>query len=213
MLAGFSMPAFSQEKEQKKDSTALWQGMLVEMDVAPFLQTAIFDQHSYRIQGNVQFILKNKYFPVVEAGVAGISRASDSEVQFQSNGAFAKLGLDIPALKAKEPGMMQNFFLAGFRLGMSHFNYSFNNLSFNDDYWGGSDTFDTGSLSATKFWLELNAGIRVDVFRNIYMGWTIRNKHIINKNKPGAVAPWYIPGYGQEEGSSWGLAYTVGYRF
>jgi hypothetical protein len=45
------------------------------------------------------------------------------------------------------------------------------------------------------------------------MGWSIRDKNLISSDVTGAVAPWYIPGFGLNNGTSWGLNYTLGYHF
>lgn len=212
-----TVPVFSQEKnnDAPKDSTVrFWQGLLVEMDVVPLLETALNNPQSYRLEGHAQLNIRNKYFPVVELGVAGIEKTGAGNIVFNTNGAFGRIGLDIPAMKPKDlTKRWENFALVGIRLGMSHFGYSYSHFDFEDAYWGGSTQVDATELNATKFWFELTGGIRVNVLKNIYMGWNVRNRHILNKSKSGGIAPYYIPGYGAEEGSRWGMNYTVGYRF
>lgn len=208
--------AQSDEKKEtaKKDSIGLWQGILVETDLVPLVQTAIVNKDIFRFQGNVQVNLKNKYFPTLEAGFAGAKKSSAEDVQFKTNGLFGKMGIDIPVFKPKNKSTQEsNLFLAGIRLGMSHFNYSLNNLTITDGYWGGTEPINFDKIATTKFWFEINAGIRVEVFKNIFMGWNIKNRHLINKAKPGEIAPWYIPGYGVGKDSGWGFSYTLGYRF
>ena len=45
------------------------------------------------------------------------------------------------------------------------------------------------------------------------MGWTIRDKNLISSDVTGEVAPWFIPGFGVNNGTSWGFNYTLGYHF
>lgn len=215
-IVGFQPVAAQSEAKKntaKKDSISLWQGILVEIDLVPLVQTAIVNKDIFGFQGNAQVNLKNKYFPTLEAGFAGAKKSSADDIHFKTNGLFGKLGMDIPVFKPKKQSTQENnLFLAGVRLGISHFNYSLNNLVITDGYWGGSETINFDKTPSTKFWFEINAGLRVEVFKNTFMGWNIKNRHLINKAKPGEIAPWYIPGYGLGKDSGWGFSYTIGYR-
>lgn len=207
--------SIAQEKkaEHKTDSTKLLQGIWVEADIAPLVESALFNKDSYSFQGNIQLNLKNKYFPVVELGFAGADKTTADNIQFKTNGMFGKIGLDIPMMKPKPSSTQKNNnFLVGLRLGMSPFGYSIYNQTITDDYWKHTETYNLESISTVKLWFEITAGLRVEVYKNIYMGWTVRNKHQITKTKPGETAPWYIPGYGKGNSSVWGFSYIIGYR-
>ena len=208
------MPLQAQTKETAhKDSIPFLQGMWVEFDVAPFLASALINQNTYTTQGNIQLNLKNKYFPVFELGIAGADKTTADDIRFKTNGMFGKIGLDIPAIKPKPNSTQKsNNLLVGFRLGMSHFNYSILNQTITDAYWGNSETFNLESIPATKLWFEITAGIRVEVYKNLYMGWNIRNKHLITQAATGENTPWYIPGYGKANTAVRGFSYTFGYR-
>jgi len=67
--------------------------------------------------------------------------------------------------------------------------------------------------STTRIWYEVVAGVRVEIIKNIFMGWTVRNSHLIGQDAEGDVAPWYIPGYGKNISSNWSINYTLGYHF
>ena len=53
----------------------------------------------------------------------------------------------------------------------------------------------------------------MEVFKNFYMGWYVRDKNLISTDVSGEPSPWYIPGFGLNNGTSWGFNYTVGYHF
>ena len=204
--------------QSKKDTTTIpvWQGINIEIDIEPFIENAFTNNSTrnvYSYQGNVQANLKNSYLPVVEIGMGGATRNLTNNTTFRGEGMFGKLGVDFNLLKPK-PGtkINNNYFLAGARIGMSQFNYTTDNLTIEDNYWGGTETINY-SMPATKIWFEIVAGVRVEFFKNLYLGWNVRNKHLLNNGKYGAVTPWYIPGYGRGETSAWGFSYTVGYHF
>ena len=78
---------------------------------------------------------------------------------------------------------------------------------------GGSD----GKLQITgqkswAHWGELLGGLRVQVYKNFYMGWTVRYRLMFSHKKNTYSQPWYIPGFGTDS-SPFGFTYTVGYRF
>ncbi len=198
---------------EKKDSIKIWQGILIETDLIPIVQKTILNSDGYSFQGTIQLNLNRKYYPTIEGGIGSANKTATNGIQFKSTGVFGKLGLDIPIFTPKlNSSQKNNVFLAGVRLGVSRLNYSLYNLILTDEYWGGSETVHLEGIGANKFWFEINAGIRVEVFKNIYMGWTVKNKRLLNKAKPGEIAPWYIPGYGIGNDSGWGFNYTLGYR-
>ncbi len=194
--------------------TPLFQGVFVEFDVAPLIENALINKYAYSFQGNVMVNLDNRFFPLVELGFAGAEKTNLTNAQFKTAGMFEKIGMDFRLLKPKpNTTAKNNYLIGGLRLGMSHFNYSLNNVVIEDKYWGGSEVVNEDALTATKFWFEIVAGMRVPIYKNIYMGWNVRNKRLINRTKEGENAPWYIPGYGLGNTSAWGFSYVVAYRF
>ena len=198
----------------KKDTVALYQGFFVEIDLAPIVTSTLINKSTYSMQGNVQLNLKNKLFPVVELGYAGADKTASSNIRYKTSGMFGKIGIEIPFVSPKTNlAVKNNFLLIGLRLGMSSFNYSYYNFSWSDNYWGGNEVLNFQSQPATKFWLEIAGGMRVNAYKNIYMGWTVRSLHLLNQAKAGALNPWYIPGYGISNSSGWGFSYIIGYKF
>ena len=204
--------------QEKKDTLniPLWQGLMLEFDIEPLIENAILNNSTYSAytyQGNLQGNLKNAYFPVLELGMGGANKTLLNNTSFNGEGMFGKLGVDFNLLKPK-PGtkIIKNYFLAGARIGASHFNYTIDNLNVTDNYWGGTETINY-SIPTTKIWFEVVAGVRVSFLKNIYLGWSVRNKHLLNQGKYGTVKPWYIPGYGKANTSAWGFSYVVGYHF
>ena len=79
-------------------------------------------------------------------------------------------------------------------------------------YWGESEKL---QITGQKSWAhlgELLGGLRVQVYKNFYMGWTVRYRLMFSHKKNTYSQPWYIPGFGTDS-SPFGFTYTVGYRF
>ena len=67
--------------------------------------------------------------------------------------------------------------------------------------------------SASKVWFEISAGMRVEIVKHIYMGWSVRNKNFFKEDTVGKLSPWFVPGFGINSGSKWSLVYAIGYSF
>jgi len=202
--------------KEKPDSTKFWNGFRVDVDAASVVQTLAGSKQTYSMESSIQFDLKHRYYPVFELGIGGADKTSNNDVSFKTDSHFERVGIDFNLIKRKSgANASNNLFLAGFRLGMSHFKYDINNLSIDDDYWGTKEPINYNNLSSSSFWYEVDAGIRVEIIKNIYIGWTVRYKKLLGSDKSdsGEPYPWYIPGFGKYDTSNWGFNYTIGYKF
>jgi len=205
-------------QDKNKDTIAVktkwWSGVTLQVDVASMIGSALSKGETYSLEGAAQIDIKNKYYPIVEIGFAGANKTSSEDINFKTNGLFGRVGVDFNMKKAKPDSKpSNNLFTAGLRLGMTRFAYNINNIVITDDYWGNSELLNFNNQITSKFWYEIVLGVKVEVFKNTYMGWTVRNKQLISKDASGEVFPWYIPGYGINQSSLWGINYIVGYKF
>ena len=192
----------------------LYNGFTVQTDVASAVTSVIAKGEVYSYEAGIQVDLKHKYYPIVELGFAGADKTMANGIGFTTNAPFGRVGIDFNILKKKKDSKpTNNLFLAGLRVGMSNFNYSLKNVTITNDYWGCSEVVFKDANSTTKVWWEIVAGIRVEVVKNFYMGWTVRKRNLISNDITGAAAPWYIPGFGINTSGNWGLNYTLGYHF
>lgn len=205
--------------QEKKDSTELaktklLKGITFQADIASLVGSFLSKGETYSTEGGVQIDINNKFYPIVELGFGGANKLSADNIGFKTNGLFGRIGVDINLLKKKKDAKpSNNLFLAGARIGVTSFSYDVTNVSITDNYWGGTEIFNYQNQSATKVWFEIVAGVRVEVFKNIYMGWTVRNKNLLNQDKEGKLSSWYVPGFGINASGNWGISYTLGYRF
>ncbi len=216
LVGSLALNLQAQEKKIPADSikTSWLNGVTVQVDVASLASSFFSNGETYSMEGGVQVDLKHKYYPVFELGFAGANKLSTDNVGFKTSGLYGRLGLDFNLIKQKKDSKpTNNLFLAGLRLGMSHFAYDLTNLVITDNYWGGSQIINYTNQPSTKIWFEVVAGVRVEVVKNIYMGWSVRNKNILSKDAAGKPKPYYIPGFGLNNGTSWGISYIIGYRF
>ena|ERR1035437_9928619 len=218
LLLCLTVVTTSAQKKKKlvmpPDSTQWLNGFTVHADLAALVIPTLSNNVIYSTEGGIQLDLKHKIFPTIELGMGGANKLTPDNAGFKTNGLFERIGVDFNLRKRKPDSKpTNNLFIAGLRLGMSHFNYDVTNVGVTDEYWGVSQPLNFLNQSTTKVWYEIVVGVQVEVIKNFYMGWTIRNKNLISSDIPGNVAPWYIPGFGQNNGANWGFNYTLGYHF
>ncbi|MDR0811878.1 MAG: DUF6048 family protein [Paludibacter sp.] len=207
----------SQNTENKKDSVKVrktwFHGIRAEADLASIVKSAI-SKETYSFEGAAQADVLHKYFPVVELGYAGANHFTNNGINFKTNGLFGRAGVDFKILNQKpDEKPVPHLLIAGVRLGMSPFNYNVSNIQIADNYWNETQTIDLQNNKTFKIWFEGSASIRVELYKNIFMGWTVRFKGKFAEDKKGQINPWYIPGYGVNNDSHWDFGYSIGYNF
>ncbi len=203
-----------QQKDTIEAKVPLFQGIRLDIDISPVITTLISKGETYSFEGAVQTKLLGKYFPIVEAGFAGANKSSWDNIHFKTNGAFVRVGTDFNVLKQKNTEKKYtNYFLLGARLGFTTFGYDLQNIVVTDYYFNETKTFNFDNQIAAKVWFEIAASVRVEIFKNIYLGWTIRNKNMLTNDKEGKISPSFVPGFGVNNTSNWGVNYALGYRF
>jgi len=193
---------------------AFYNGIRAEIDISPIVKSFL-SKETYSYEGSLQANILKKYFPVLELGYAGADKTTSEAVNFQTSGAFARLGVDFNLMKPKKDAKpTNNLFLAGVRLGFSSFNYDITNIQIYDSYWNENTIKNFNDINANKFWMEITGGVHVEVAKNIFMGWTARYKNMFGKPETGVLSPWYVPGFGiNSSGNVWDLTYSIGYNF
>lgn len=218
VVSAFSIVYGQEVTTEKKDTSAHFQihGIRLEADVSPIVTRFLNggDVHSY--EAAVQVDINHKYYPIFEMGYAGANRLTASAMNYQGNALFYRLGFDFNIIKQKKEVKKQlnNIFLVGGRLGFTQFDYNLTHIELTNDYWGAPEISNMNDISTTKLWFEIVAGVRVEITRNVFIGWNIRIKNMLTKDKAGDFKPWHIPGYGiNGDGSVWAFNYLLGYKF
>ena len=206
----------AQENEVVNDSTkrkVVFNGIRLDLDVSPVLTTFLNKGESYSFETGIQAEFNRRLYPVIELGYGGAKKLTGSGITYKGDGLFYRAGMDFNLLKSKsENPIYNNLFLFGIRVGYTYFDYELQNISFVDDFWNTNTTRNLDRTSS-NFWFEIAASVRVELIKNLYIGWTVRIKNMLLKPDPGAIRPWYVPGFGiNGDTSVWGFNYTIGYK-
>lgn len=144
----------------------------------------------------VDYYLKGEIFAVAETGF-GSSNIDYPDLKYTTTNTFFRLGIDkslFPRKKPQDWGM--GFFGLRYGLGLIQRNEA---LYVTNDGFGGI-TF--GRIAADNFtahWFELTGGMKVELLKGFFAGWTVRAKFLLNQKSFGDLKPAYIAGYGAGE--------------
>lgn len=166
--------------------------------------------YSYEVAASVGLL--RKYFPTIEAGYAQ-SKIGSTMGDFVDYGGFVKIGADYSALRKRKG---DHHFFVGLRIATAMQSYRFNYLKRANNYWLNEDSRIAYPWRfGSDFWGELNAGVQVQVWKNLNMGWYVRFKLLFTRGKQldGIMRAAYIPGYGTRQETAFGWNYYIGWTF
>jgi len=216
-----SAMVFSQTESELNDSLTTKNKILninkirLGFDVfKPIKSSSDGDNLNYEIVGDLQ-ITENLYL-ATEYGLTD-RLIEDENINFNSNGSFLRFGFDYNMFK-NWVGMDNSIFL-GLRYGTSNFSNKIEsyNVRNSDAYFSNFvdnnyQTIDHSNLTGN--WLEIVAGVKVETFNNVYLGFSLRLNKLLSTKKPENFDNLFIPGFNKvtdENTFGSGFNYTLTY--
>ena len=161
----------------------------------PILSSSEGYNLNYEIVGDLQ-LTENIYL----AGEYGLvdKIIEDENINFNSKGSFLRIGFDYNMFENWIG--MDNSIYVGLRYGTSSFSSKildydvrnkdsyFSNLVTNE-----FQTIEYSNLSGN--WIELLLGIKVETFKNVYLGLSLRLNKLLSDKKPDNFGNLFIPGF------------------
>ncbi|MFT4738256.1 MAG: hypothetical protein ACJAZM_002844 [Cyclobacteriaceae bacterium] len=130
----------------------------------------------------------DRFFVVGSFGQATIRRGEN--YNYQSQGSFWRVGIDKNLTTALTDRSVYSF---GFRYARSRFDESIDMLD-------GSSVVSNSALTAS--WVEITTGLRVRVWKELFMGYQIRLRTLKRlSDELGPLQTYDIPGFGQNKSS------------
>lgn len=199
ILLLFSTIAFAQkEKKTVKDTLVYKQkyGLRLGADISKLARTFFDDNYTgFEIMGDYR--LTKKMYLAGEIG--NEERTIDNEVlNNTTKGSYFKGGIDLNMYKNWLD--MENMIYAGFRVGASTFSQNLNSYDIynvNNQYWDQQFSVEQGRefSGLTAIWVELQLGIKAELFNNFFAGINLQLKALISETEPENFENLYIPGY------------------
>ena len=166
----------------------------------------------FEISGDYRYD-KNKYI-AVEFGIEDKFTEED-QLTFTTKGMFIRAGLDYNVYENWLD--MNNMIFVGGRYGFTSMSQTLNSYNiYESNSYFPSQTFypnsETTGLSA--HWLEFVAGVKAEVVKNLYLGFTFRMKYLITQKQPNDFENLYIPGFGKKFSGKIGAGfnYSISYN-
>ena len=216
-----SATVFSQTENELDDSLTINNKILninnirIGIDVyKPIKSSSDGDNLNYEIVGDLQ-ITENLYL-AAEYGL--IDRfIEDENINFIADGNFLRFGFDFNMFN-NLVGMDNAIFL-GLRYGSSDFSskiesYDVRNSDayFSNFVENNYETINHSNLSGS--WLEIVTGVKVETFKNVYLGFSLRLNKLLSTKKPENFDNLFIPGFNKvTDDNTWGSGfnYTLTY--
>ena len=217
VLSNLLMPtsAHAQEikilSEDKEEELPFYQGLMVGVDVSGLASKA-FGSDAFSSEISIHANLKNRFFPVVEISYGKTdTTGEETNIHYQTSAPFFRVGMDYNVFYKKPH--LPGYFTVGLRYGFSSFTYDMQSPDLVDPNWGHTSIPVTyNDVKSNAGWLELVLGMKTQVYKDFYMGFTVRYRARQSMKKHENTEPYYIPGYGRGKTSNFGITYSLSYR-
>jgi hypothetical protein len=152
--------------------------------------------------------IKFHFFPTLEAGFNTINDQTELHT-YKMYGNYFRIGVDYNMLKYKHR-LDRNLFFVGMRYGNSSFSHQADNITIENDY--GTLKTSIAETQISAHWFEGVIGLRGEIVKNLYMGYTIRVKTMIKPSSFENFTPYWVPGYGKGvKNIAIGMSYSLFY--
>lgn len=186
--------------------------------VNTLIQTAIDDQGTY--YGLQADLAMGRFMLGFDYGHAELSRQSETGVpaseayQYTSKGDYYKIGVDVNLLRDKKADTYDargDIIFFGLKYAFSIID---DEVSFStpENFWETS-AINQRNENLMVSWVEMNAGVKVAIFKHVFLGYTLRYRFAQNSAGRSSLVPYRVPGFGSgEDESNFGFDYHIFYQ-
>lgn len=209
-----SLSNFGQET-QKKDSIVPRierYGLRVGTDLYK-LTRSFYDEDYKGFEITADYRYSKKIYIAGEIGNEN-KTTDEPQLNFTTKGTYFKVGADYNIYENWLD--MENLITLGLRYGVSSFSQELNSY----DIYNPNPYFDDSTVSQSRtydglsaHWIELVAGVKVEVLDNIFLGFSVRMNRLVSNKKPNNFDNLYIPGFNRTYEGDFGVGfnYSVSY--
>jgi len=180
-------------------------GIRFGTDLISLAKIPLADQFDgWEVSADIDFY---KYYLTVEYG-SWERTIIGTDKGYSNTGNYFRVGADVNLL-LKDPD--KNMFFVGLRYGRSTYDEQLYYTV--DDAVFGSNSTALNNLGMTSGWAEATLGLRVKIWKELWMGYTARLKVAPSVDTGGGFIVYDIPGYGlASKRSYWGFNYQLYWR-
>jgi len=149
----------------------------------------------------------HKYFLVFDYGTAESTRLEE-EFTYFNEGSYFRYGIDHNFMYGNKD---QNVLSFGIRYAETRFNDQLNYFIANE-VWGENNLASSNDEMKGR-WYEITGSLKARVWKQLYLGYTVRFKFAFKINGVDNYEPFSAPGFGRADGpNNVGLNYHIFYR-
>jgi len=204
----FSAQAVEKAKVQLPDTIPFYNGFSIGLDLLSPANT-LFGNGFTGSEISLDVDIKHRYFPVIELGGGTFEREKDG-LSFHMTGGFGRIGVNRNIFANNQAKF---FGYLGGRYGFATEKYDYMGMKATDGYWNTSQISNLMNQSAQTHWAEIMTGVRVQIFKQVSLGWIFRYHFRIAQTSSDAGKPYFVPGYGINKASGVSMNYSVYYTF
>lgn len=207
-VASLSLQA---QTQAPKATPKVFQGLYLSTDVFGYIYPIFVKDKYYSGEVSLTANFSNRFFPVVEAGIGYADMVSQLyAIGYRTSAPYYRIGMDYNMqYKNGKP----NYIYVGARVGYTAFEYSVDAPALQDPVWGGEASVRFTDVPSRAVWAEAVAGVRAEVVKNFYLGWSLRYRYLLHQGAITNGGPWYVPGFGTGKKASFGATYSLIYYF
>jgi hypothetical protein len=195
-------------KPKRTDNYIRMKGIRLGSDISRPFQSLWTKGDRYGTEFSADVEFWPNLFPCFETGIE-YRKLNTKYIDYKSSGSYSRIGIDYNILTAENVND-KNIVFIGLRYGFALANQQVNSYYINS-YWTPV-AGDFGKQNYSAHWGELLFGIKGEIIHNIYMGWTIRTKFLINAKKLDMPPAYFIPGFGKNTGFNADFTYSIYYN-
>ncbi|MFL9843417.1 DUF6048 family protein [Flavobacterium rhizosphaerae] len=163
--------------------------------------------------------LKKKLYAAAELGTLDYT-IDEPQLNYTTKGSYLKIGVDYNTYENWLD--MENMIYVGGRYGFSSFSQTLNTYTVyqNSNIDGTGNYLTDVTINADReykalsaHWVEFVAGLKAELFNNVFLGFSLRLNYLITDKKPTDFDNLYIPGFNRTYDGKFGvgLNYTISY--
>lgn len=189
-----------------------WAPSAVRVGVEPgALGYMIFSEKRGFFEATADLDINNIYL-AMDYGINSYN-LDEPSYKYENDGRYIRFGADINIMKADKNFNVMFF---GLRYARSIFsdNLKYETQAVLESETGWPSTWESVSNTNVRSnWIEMVAGLKIRIFKQLYAGFTVRYKFLNSIRNQGTLKPYYIPGWGKNvNDDAWGLNYYIYYR-
>lgn len=215
------LTALCQQEKPKMNRDFSLAALRIGLSVTDPIQPLLYEgmEAAYSLQADLSI---DRFMLVGDIGTARYTRTKQPEdtlalpYQYDTEGNYFKIGVDINFLKDMEANTRfakDDVVFWGLRFAHSTFSA---NATFDiaDPIWGDFDVVENND-KLNAWWIEMVAGIKVEIFKNVFLGYTMQYRVLktISQKNGETLTPYDVPGFGSTNSkNNFGFDYYLFYR-